>query len=183
MKTALSYGAAMTIAGAVLNLLLYIAGWHDSIEKLKSAQWIGGVGAALISATCLALAMRERRAEFPRDREWSYGPALGTGALTALFGSLFALVTGYAYFGLINRGFGEVIYQTQVAALEGRGMSAAQIERIEPMLRRFLGPAVMTIIQAVTGFAWSFVLSLVVAIFVRRRAPEPTANGLPPEVG
>jgi hypothetical protein len=171
VKLSLIYGAAMAMAGAVLTLLLYLTGLHDSVERLSLAQWIGTAGGVAIGVTCLALTMREKRAHHPADSDWSYGSALGGGTLTGLWGSLLGMATAYAYFGLINPGFSDVVYQAQVAGMEAKGVSAAQIEKMEPMLRKWMSPLVMTLIQGVMGFIWSFLLALIVAIFFRRR-PE-----------
>lgn len=183
MKTSLTYGAAMAIAGAVLTLVLYLAGFHDSVEKMKPAQWVGSIGGIAIGISCLTLAMRDKRANHPVDSDWGYGSALGAGVLTALFGSLFGTVTAYVYFALLNPGFSDVVFQAQVAAMESKGMTAAQIEKIEPMLRKWMSPLAMTLMQGFMGFIWSLLLSLVLAIFVRKR-PAPAGSGeIPPLVG
>ncbi len=183
MKTSLTYAAAMAIAGAVLTLLLFFAGFHDSVEKLKLAQWVGMGGGLAIGVVCLALAMRDRRAAYPADRDWGYGPALGTGVLTGLFASLFGLITAYVYFTILNPGFSEVVFQAQALAMEEKGMSAAQIEKIEPILRKWMSPVAMTILQGLSGFVWSTVLSLIVAIFLRRRIEIGGGGEAPPMMG
>jgi hypothetical protein len=165
----------MAIAGAVLTLLLYVAGFHEAPAKLTAARWIGGLGGVAIGAACLALAMREKRSLLPADADWGYGSAFGTGALTSLFGSLIGLVTTYAYFGLLNPGFGDVLFQAQVAEMEARGMPAAQIEKIEPMIKMWMSPAALTLTQGVMGFVFSLILALIVAIFFRQRPATPPA--------
>lgn len=182
MKTSLTYGAAMAIAGAVLTLVLYLAGLHDSAEKMQSAQWAGGIGGAGIGIACLTLSIREKRARFPAEAEWGYGSALGGGVLTGLFASLFGIVTAYLYFGVINPGFSDVVFQAQVAAMEAKGLSAAQLEKIEPMLRLWLSPTAMTAMQFFMGLVWSTVLALIIAIFLRQR-PNPAVAEPPPVVG
>lgn len=183
MKTSLTYGAAMAIAGAILNLLLFFAGFHDNADKMKVAQWVGGMGGFAIGVTCLVLAMREKRAQYPADAEWSYGPALGGGVLTGMFASLFGLITGYLYFAVLNPGFSELIYQTQVAAMEAKGLSPAQLEKIEPMLRPWTTPVALTLMQFFMGLVWSVVLSLIVAIFLRKRAIANPVTAEPPVAG
>ncbi len=170
----------MAVAGAILTLLLYFAGLHESAEKLKSAQWIGIIGAVAIGGFCISLAMREKRAEFPVDEEWGYGSALGMGVLTGMWASLFGLVTAYVYLALLNPDFCDVVFQAQVAGMEEKGMSSAQIERLEPMLRKWMSPIVMTIMQGVMGFIWSIVLSLIIAIFLRQRPAATGASDAPP---
>jgi len=175
MKTSLTYGAAMAAAGFALVLLLYVAGFHDSPEKMASAQWIGGLAGAGIGIACLALAMREKRALSNPENDWGYGSALGAGILTALVGSVLGAVTGWVYFAVINPGFSDIVLQAQLAGMEAKGMPAAQIAAAEPMMKRFTSPAMMTVFQGFFGFLWSLLLSLVVAIFFRRRDTPPVA--------
>jgi hypothetical protein len=127
--------------------------------------------------------MRDKRAQFPAEEDWGYGSAVGIGVLTGLFGSLFGLVTTYLYFGIINPGFSDLIFQAQAAAMAEKGMSAAQIEKIEPMIRKWLSPVAMTLLQGFMGFIWSTLLSLLIAIFFRRRAPAPGGMAAPPPLG
>lgn len=173
----------MAIAGAVLTLLMYFAGFHDNAEKMAAARWVGMIGGIGIGAACLALAMREKRADYPVDQEWGYGAAFGGGVLTGLFASLFGLLTAYLYFAVLNPDFSDVILQTQLAAMEARGMTPAQIDRAEPMLRKWMSPPVMTIMQGVSGFVMSVVLALIVAIFFRKRPAESSAGSEPPVAG
>lgn len=173
MNTSLTYGAAMAAGGFALNLLLYVAGFHDNPEKMSVAQWGGSIGGLAIGITCLALAMKEKRARSNPENDWGYGSALGTGVLVSLVSGLLGLVSGWLYFAVINPGFSDVVLQTQLAAMEAKGMPAAQIAQAEPMVKRFTSPAMMTAFQGFFGFLWSVLLSLVVAIFFRRRDTPP----------
>jgi hypothetical protein len=180
MKIALTYGFAMALGGALLALLLFFAGFHDAPEKLQAGQWIATVLGIGIGIGSLALAMREKRALFPADETWSYGHALGVGLLAGLFAGLFGGVFGGLYFHVINPGMSEVILQSQIAAMEAKGLSPAQIERAEPMLRKWMSPAMLTVMQVFFGCVWNVVLALVVAIFFRRRASDAPAATPPP---
>lgn len=183
MKIALIYGAAMSIAGALFLLLLFFAGFHDSVEKLQSAQWVGIVGGVAIGATCLALAMREKREQFSPEEDWTYGSALGVGVLVGVFGSLFGVIPSYCYFGIINPGFSDLIVQAQLIGMENHGMSAAQLEKIEPTLRKMASPVVLILSNAFSGFVFSTLLSLIVAIFFRNRSVAAVGPEAPPALG
>jgi hypothetical protein len=181
MKATLAYGFLMALGGAVLTLVLYFAGFHDDLEKMSTAKWVGGVGGLAITVACLSFAMRDKRANAPADENWGYGSAFGTGVLTALWGALFGALFAYVYFGFINPGFSEVMLQGQLAKLEASGkLSAAQIANAEPLMRRFASPPVLVAFQAVFGFIWTLILSLIVAIFFRERR---VAAGVPPPIG
>lgn len=184
MKTPLTYGFAMAVAGAVLTFAMFFMGFHDTPEKMDSifTNTVNFVGPLAIGITCLVLAMKEKREDTPAEKDWGYGSALGTGVLTVLFGSLIGAVTAYVYYVFINPNIGEVIYQVQVAKMEAKGMSSDQIEKAEPMMRKFMNPVMMTVFQSVIGFVWGVILSLVVAIFFKKR-PEAPLAAEPPAVG
>jgi hypothetical protein len=169
MKTPLVYGSLMALVGALLTYGLFFAGYHDAPEKLQVAQWIGSGGGILASIVFTALAMRERRAEYPANREWGYGSAFVTGLLAGLVGAVLGAILAYIYFAFVNPGFNEIVYQAQVAKMEAKGMSSAQIEQASGMMRKMMSPVVMVIFQVIAGAVWSTILSLIVAIFFRNR--------------
>jgi drug/metabolite transporter (DMT)-like permease len=140
MKTSLTYGFIMTLCGAFISLALFFSDFHADPDKLKLAQNIGLVTGIIISVGCVLLGMREKRADTPADKPWGYGSALGTGVMIGLFGALFGAVYNYVYFAFIDPNFREVILQAQIAALEARNLSSAQIEKAEPMIRKILHP-------------------------------------------
>ncbi len=169
MNVPLFFGSAMAFAGAVLTLLMFFAGLHDDVEKLKTAQWVGTIGGVAIGVTTLALAMKEKRRTFTTEEDWGYGNALGVGVLSGLVGALFGAVFAYLYFGVINPGLSDLMVQAQIAGMEQAGVPAGQIEKTEPMMRKWMSPPAMTVFQAIFGFIWSTVLSLIIAIFYRKR--------------
>lgn len=176
MKTNLVYGFVLALAGFLVSLVFYIAGFHSSVEKMQATSWISTCLMIVISLVVLYLGMSAKRAAAPADREWTYGSALGTGVLIALFGALFSLILTYIYFGLINTNMSEIIYQTQVAKMEAKGMSSDQLEKAEPMMRMMMSPVMVSVMGAVMGFVFNFIFSLIVAIFVRQRpATAPAA--------
>ncbi len=173
MKLPLLFGSAMAFAGAVLTLLMFFAGLHDDVEKLKTAQWVGTLGGIAIGVTTLALAMKEKRRTYTTEEEWGYGNALGVGVLSGLVGAVLGAVFAYLYFGVINPGLSDLMVQAQIAGMEQAGVPAAQIEKTEPMMRKWMSPPAMTVFQAIFGFIWSTVLSLIIAIFYRNRPAPP----------
>jgi ABC-type Fe3+ transport system permease subunit len=180
MKTPLTYGFLAALGGAIVNLLLYFAGLHDSMEKLTMAQIIGGVLGLAIIITCLSLAMRDKRASAPADAEWGYGAAFGVGLSTAVFMILFGAVSTYVYMAIVNPGFSDIIYAAQVAKMEEKGMSSAQIASAEPMMRKVMSPIGSTIFQAVGGAIFCTVIAAIVAIFFRK--PRAVVLGEEPPV-
>ena len=143
MKTPLTYGVIMAVATALLTLILFFGGFHDSAEQIQSGvgKTIGFVVPLAISITCLALAMREKRANTPIDHLWGYGSAVWTGILTALFATLFSAIFAYLYFGVINPGMTDLLFQAEVAKMEDKGVSPEQIDQAERFMRKMMSPA------------------------------------------
>lgn len=172
MKTTLLYGLAMSIVGALIAFLLFFLGFHDSVEKLPTAQTIGTVVGLLNAVVCLFLGIRARRSEVPASEPFGYGRALGAGTLIALWGSIFGSIFHVIYMGLINPGFRDIIVQGELAKMEARGMSSAQIEQAEGMVRMMTGPIPSGIFALIFGFLFTFLFALIVAAFVRRPAAD-----------
>ncbi|MES2697208.1 MAG: DUF4199 domain-containing protein [Verrucomicrobiota bacterium] len=178
MKIPLTYGAFIALGGALLTLVLYFLGFHDSAEKLQTAQWVGGGIGFILTITLLLLAMREKRARFSVNEDWGYGNALGVGILTGLVGSVLGAIFYYVYASQINPDLSEHILQAQRQAMEAKGMSAAKFEQAEPMMRKFMTPGFTAAMQCLMAIVLSVLLSLILAIFVRQRPTPPV--GVPP---
>lgn len=177
MKTFLTYGFIMTLAGAFVSLGLHFGGFQADPAKLKLSQNISIITGLAIGITCLLLGMREKRAATPADKSWGYGSALGTGVMIALFGILFGAIYNYAYFAYINPSFQEIVLEAQIMAMEEKNVPASQIDAAIPMMQKFMSPGVMTAFGAIMGFFWLLVLSLILAAFVKNRpvAAPPAA--------
>lgn len=179
MKTALLYGLLIAIASAVMTLVLYFTGLHDSVDRMQTAQWIGGLGGLGILVTGLVLAMRDRRAARAGDPDWGYGSAFGAGVLTAFFAALFGAVSAYLYFGFINPSASEVILEMQMEKMTEAGAPPEQIDRMQPMLRKWMSPGLLAVTQTFSAILMGIVLSLILAIFHRRPLPAAPAEAPP----
>jgi hypothetical protein len=172
MKTYVTYGFYMALAGFVCTLLLYFAGLHESAAKMQTANWLGSLLGLIVGITVLALGIKARRAQVPPTEEFTYGQALGAGVLISLFAALFGIVTNYVYFQLINPGMVEVMVQAQLDKMEAKGMSGSQLEQAEKGIRMFMRPVFMSIVGFVMGIFWGTVISLVEAAILKRKAVE-----------
>lgn len=174
MKTSLTYGAAMAIGGALLILGLYFFGFHSEVAKLGAAKWIGTCGGLAVSFACLYLGLKARREEVPPTEAFGYGRAFGNGVMIVLFSSLFGIVTNFVYFQFINPGFADLLIRAESLKLEEKGMSGAQIEQVEKVMRFMLSPGLQTVSGFVGGMIMGTILALIAAALVKRAAVEPT---------
>lgn len=175
MKTYLTYGLFIALGITLISLILFFLGYHSDAAKLGTAQAIGMVGALAVSIVLTVLGVKARRAEIPLTEPFGYGRALGAGVMITLFAVLFGAVTNYLYTHVINPGFSDVMVQAQIEKWEAKGMSAAQIEGAEAMMRKMMHPAIQALFGVVFGMLFGTIISLIAAAFLKRPA-------LPPEV-
>jgi hypothetical protein len=176
MKTCALYGFITALAGAFLVLILYFLGFHSDPAKLGAAKTIGGFGGLAIGIVCTALGVKARRQELPPTDEFGYGAALGAGVLISLFASILSGIFTYAYHAFINPGFSEILIQDAMAKIEAKGVSGAQLDKIESFNRIMFSPVPMALIALIFGFIFGVIISLVVAAFLKKPAPvQPPA--------
>jgi hypothetical protein len=171
MKTCALYGFISTLAGAFLVLILYFAGFHSDPAKLGAAKVIGGFGGLAIAIACTVLGVRARREETAAAEEFGYGATLGAGVLISLVASILGAIFTYAYHAFINPGFSEILIQDAMSKLEAKGISGAQLDKIESFNRVMFSPVAMAVIALIFGFIGGVIISLVVAAFLKRPAP------------
>jgi hypothetical protein len=180
MKTTFIYGIGMAVASFVLGLILFFAGFHSDAEKLATAQLVGSLGALVITVVGLIMAMKARREEFTAEEGFGYGRALGTGTLTALWSSLTGAVLSVVYAVAINPGMQEVIIEGEIAKMEEQGLPASTIEQAEGVIKFMTSPAMMAVSNFIFGLVVGFVISLILAAFLKRNAVDAVAPPPPP---
>ena len=178
MKTYLTYGFAMALAGALLTLVLFFLGYHSDPAKVQTAQWISIPLLIAITVACLVLGSKARSSELPATEDFGYGRALGTSVMIVLFAALFGVVTNALYTSFINPGFVDVLVQAQADKLEAKGVSSAQIEQMEKGMRFMMKPPLMAVFNFLGAMFWGTLIALITSAFVRR----PAAAEEPPLV-
>jgi hypothetical protein len=173
MKTYLTYGLYLALAGFLLALLLFICGLQSDPAKLGLAQGIGFVVGSAVATILIVLGIRARRNSVPETEAFTYGDAFGAGFLIQLFGSLFGIVTTWLYGAVINPNLSDVMVQFQLNKLQAKGISGDQLDRAEHMMRLFSGPGVMAGFNCIGTLVVGTVIVLIVAAFCRREATEP----------
>ena len=172
MKTYLTYGAAMAGGVFALVMILYIFGFHSEASKLGTAQMIQMIGGLGIGIACIVLGTKAKRATVPVTEEFGYGSALFAGFMIALFASLIGMVTTLLYAQVINPGMNDLAVQAQIAKWEAAGLSSAQIERAEGMMRKMMTPVIQMCFGFIFGLLFSTIISLITAAFLKREAAD-----------
>ena len=169
MGTKFTYALMLSIAGAVLNLLLYFTGFQT--EKLAVGQhlnWIGFVAMIVI----LVLGIRAVRDEAP-DRALSYGKGVGSGVLISLLSGLMSAVYNFVHFKFINTEFADYQMELIRAKWEQAGMGSAQMEQAEGFTRAMLGPVAQAIMTPIMAVFFGLIISLIASAFLKRAAQPP----------
>jgi hypothetical protein len=178
MKTYLLYGCGISIASALVTLVLYSLGYHNDPEKFQTGQNVASTFGYLILIVGLFFGMRAVR-NASETRSMSYGRGVGTGTLIALFSGIVSAVFVYIYGSSINPDYHDLILEIQTQNLEEAGLPQAQHDQALRLLNFFTGPGAAALLVLFMAPLLGVIFSLIVAIFVKR-APPPTIS--PPAV-
>lgn len=170
MGTKFTYALILTIAGAVLNLLLYFTGYQT--EKLAVGQYIQWLGFVIMIAV-LYLGTKAVREESP-GQYMSYGKGVGTGVLISLMSGLMSAVYNFIHFKFVNTEYADYQMEIVRAKWEEAGMGAAQMEQAEGFTRALMGPVAAAIMTPIMVLFFGLIFSLIIAAILKRPAPpEP----------
>jgi predicted DNA repair protein MutK len=173
MKTYLTYGFAISMAGLLMNLGLFFTGFHTDAEKLGTGNLIAVLGGVAITVVGIVLGTKARREEFPLDEPFTYGRALVAGVMITLFATLVGIVTNYLYMHVINPSMTELMTQAQVNKFEASGMDSAKAEALSA---KMMHPVAQAIFGLIIGMIFGTVISLITsAVLKRESVVQPTA--------
>ena len=98
------------------------------------------------------------------------GKAFGVGFWVVLFSTILGTIFGYFYVTQINPGLAEeILMNTEIETLEKYpDMSDADLDRTLSFTEMFITPIMMTIMGFVVSMFFGTILSLIIAIFVKR---------------
>lgn len=173
MGTKFTYALILTIAGAILNLLLYFTGYQT--EKLATGQYFQWLGFVIMIAV-LFLGIKAVREESP-GQYLSYGKGVGSGVLISLFSGLMSAVFNFIHFKFINTEFADYQMEIVRAKWEQAGMGATQMEQAEGVTRMLMGPVMQAIFTPIMAVIFGLIISLVIAAILKRPAPPETPAG------
>ncbi len=152
MKTCALYGFMIALADALLILVLFFLGWQSDPAKLTIGRWVGNIGMLAIGFTLTALGVKARRSEISETVPFGYGSALWAGTLVSFVACLLGSIFSYCYMAFINPGLADIIVQTQQDALQAKGISGDQAEKVEKVTRFLISPGPYAITALIAGF-------------------------------
>ncbi len=170
MGTKFTYALILTVSGAVFSLLMFFLGFQT--EKIAVGQYLNWLMFP-ISFAVLWLGIKAVRDERPHQAI-TYGGAVGAGTVISLLSSAMSAVYTYIHMAYINTSGADY----QLALMREKWAAAnipdAQIEKMEAMTRSFMNPGFTSAMALIMGVVFGVVLSLIIAAFLKRAAPEGT---------
>lgn len=163
-RTALKWGAILGLTLMAITLVMYLT--DQSTNPLFSGLTIGAMVAFLI------LAMRDYRSQ--NSGYMSYGEGLGLGALLAAIGGLLSSAFVTFYNVIIDPTVQQRALDQAREKLEEQGkLSDEQIDQAMELSQKFQSPG-FTFIAGMFGTLFvGFLLSLIIAAFIRRNKANP----------
>ena len=181
MKVYLTYGLGLALAGALINLAMYFAGFHNDIGRIQTGQYIASGLGLTVAFVGLFLGIRATREAAP-DKSLSYGRGVFAGLMIGVFSGLFGAVFSLLYGLVINPEFHQLLYEMQMDKLAEAGVPAAQADKMEGMMRFFSGPWWIAIASVFFAPIFNVVIALILSAFLKR-APQPPAFEQTPAAG
>jgi hypothetical protein len=176
MKTYLTFGLFLALAGSLINFVIFFLGYHNDIDRMQAGQYIGGAASFVVTIALVALGIRATR-EASADRSLSYGRGVLAGLMIGVFSGLFGAVLVYVYGRIINPEYHDLLYELQIDKMAEKGMPASNIESAEGVLRFFSGPLFTAAMTVLFSPVVTIVIALIAAIFLKRApaAAQPPA--------
>ena len=168
MKTWVTYGFIIALAGSLLGYVEFFLGYHNDPAKFDAGGTIGTIGGPIITIIGLFQGIRAVRESRP-DRSLSYGRGVLAGIAIGIFAGLFGAISTYAYGTWVNPKYHELLRERQVAGVASRGLPDDQMALAKRMAELLSTPAA---VAGMALFAAPFVgglMSLVIAAILRRR--------------
>ncbi|OIR07363.1 hypothetical protein GALL_106190 [mine drainage metagenome] len=171
MKNSLVFGAISAVSSAALYLIAFLLGYQTT--NIANGQWFA-VLYFLVPIVVLYFGMREAR-EGRQDKSaaYPYSQALVSAVTISCFAGVFFAIYLYVHFAFINTNFVQYYSEFTRNKMEALGkMTPDQIDAMVKMQARFMGPGAQAIFTLVIGPIIGTIEGLILAIFVKRPAPE-----------
>lgn len=175
MNTKFTYALIITIAQAVFSLLMYFAGFQT--EKMATGQYLNWI-AFPITIVLLWMGIKAVREESP-DKSLTYGEGVGAGVLISLYSGLMSGVYNFIHFKYIVPEFFDFQMELIRSKWTAAGINDTQLEQMENMTRKFMGPVATAIMTPVMSVIIGLIIALILAAILKRSTP---ATAVPPPI-
>jgi hypothetical protein len=158
-KSNLTNGLILALVGIIYSLVMYFL--DLSLNKTQGYVFI------LIQVVLLYLLIKSYR-DNVKHGLITYGEAVGAGVIICLYYAIAMAVFTYILFALIDPGLIDKQLALTEEAMIKKGTPQAAIDAGMNFSKKIMKPGIMAPVSIFTTMIWGTILSLVVAIFVRK---------------
>ncbi len=160
-RVALKYGVIIAILIMIYSSVINVTG-NSQNQILTSVSFV----ILLVGLILAMLNYREQNAGF-----MSYGEGLGLGALLSAIIGLLTAAFNMFYIQFIDNTIITQALDKVRSDMEARGMDDSQIDQALAMSQKFMTPGIMFALGIFGFILVGFILSLIIAIFIRKDKP------------
>ena len=163
VRHAMKFGAIVGLGLTIFSLLLYAFGINQNEFQYPSY---------LIMVVGLIAGIKRFR-DLAMDGFISYGKALKTGTLIALFGAFIFNFYMYIFYKYIDASQLDLILEQVKIQMVNQGRSEEEMDLAMTMMEKFMTPGGM-FISGIFGYTLTgFIFSLIIAIFLKKENLSP----------
>ena len=159
MKPTLRAGIVLGLAVVVWMFIFGFAGWHK--DPAMANVWYVVI---LIQAGVIAWGLT-----LTRDEGKRYGGQLMSGTLISVYGGIIIVFGSLLFTMVVFPEYFEELNVMQKELLAQRGMTTEQIEATQAIAMKMQTPVVNAVIGFVMTVITGFILSLILAAFIRKK--------------
>jgi hypothetical protein len=160
MKSTLKAGIVLGLAVMAWTFITGFLGWYKDPSK-AALWWI----VILVQGGIIAWGLTLTKAEGKK-----YGGQLGAGTLMSIYAAVIGIASSLMYTTVLFPDALEIIKEVQLDKLAEQGQTAEQIEAAVPIMDFMLTPAINAVMGFVGTIITGFILSLILAAFIRNKA-------------
>jgi hypothetical protein len=158
-KANLTNGLVLGLVGVIYSLVLYF--FDQTFNKNLGYLFL------VIQIVVLYLLVKSYRDNYLHGFI-NYGRAVGAGVVIFLYTSVIAAIFSYILYKFIDTGLIAKSLQYTEEVMQKRGLSQEAIDAGMNLQRKIMKPGIMAFTSIFFGMLYGTVLSLIVAIFVRK---------------
>jgi hypothetical protein len=155
----LTNGLILGLAGIVYSLIIYF--FNLTFNKSFGYLFL------LITAVLLYYLVRSYRNNY-LSGYISYGQAVGAGVVIFLYYSVISAIFMYILYTVIDTGLTDKMLAYVEETMVKKGIPEASLDKVMAVQKKILRPGIMAPLSIVNNMLAGTIISLIVAIFVRR---------------
>ncbi len=163
-KSALRYGLITGVLLIIFSLIMYIM----EVDMQSKINYLSVI-ILLVMGIVAASQWRDKH----NDGNLSYGQGLGTGTLVGLYAGIITAIYMFVFFKYIDPAYIDRILEIAEQQMyeQNPNLTSSEAEMALDITKRMTSPIAMSLWAVAGNTFWSFILSLIYSIFLKRSQP------------